>query len=305
MQRFEKWSFISVFLAPAMLLYSIFVVYPSLQGIQISLYKWSGLSQRKTYVGLANFQRLFKELTDPADYYNIRTYLGHNAFLFIFGLITIALGLAAAALINNRPRGAKWLRIAYFFPNVLALPAIAVLWSMVLNPEYGLINNALRAVGLESLALPWMSLQYDMPLERLGMYSVGMIGLWAGLGWNMILFLAAIQNVPTDYIEAALIDGASKLQSFIRITLPLIWETTRTLLLFAVIGALNTFGLTFVLFENQANKNSDVIMNYYYWQAFGNNNWGYASAIVVAIFAITLVASVFAYRTSEREAIQF
>ena len=305
MRHFEKWSFIAVFLAPAIALYSLFVVYPSLQGIQISLYKWSGLSLRKTFIGLANFQRLFKELTDPADYYNIRAYLGHNTFLFLFGLVTLALGLAAAAFINNRPRGAHALRVAYFFPNVLALPAIAVLWSLALNPEYGLINNLLRLIGLDRLALPWLSLQYDAPFQRLGMWSVGMISMWAGLGFSMILFLAAIQNVPSDYIEAAWIDGASKTQSFFQITIPMIWETIRTLLMFALIGALSTFGLTYILFESQPNKNSDVIMNYYYWQAFGNNNWGYASAIVVAILVITLGASVAAYRTSEREGIQF
>ena len=305
MRHFEKWSFATVFLEPAVALYSIFVVYPTLQGIQISFYKWSGLSLRKTFIGFANFQRLFKELTDPADYYNMRAYLGHNGFLFLFALITIALGLAAAAFINNRPRGAQALRVAYFFPNVLALPAIAVLWSLALNPEYGLINNFLRLIGLEGLALPWLSLQYDAPLQRLGMWSVGMISMWAGLGFNMLFFLAAIQNVPSDYIEAAWIDGASKVQSFFLVTMPMIWETIRTLLILALIGSLSSFGLTYILFEGQANKNSDVIMNYYYWQAFGNNNWGYASAIVVAILVVTLGASIVAYRTSERETIQF
>jgi ABC-type sugar transport system permease subunit len=249
--------------------------------------------------------KLWKELSDPEDYYGVRSYLSHNLFLFIISIVTILLGLAAAALINNKPRGYSWFRVTYFFPNVLAVPAIALLWSMTLNPEYGLINNLLKLIGLESLALPWFSLQYELPGYRLGLYTVGFISIWAGLGWNMIILLAAIQNVPTEYHDAAMIDGASKWRAFFSVTLPLIWDTTQTLLIFAIIGALNTFALTFVLFEQTANRNSDVIMNYYYWQAFSSNNWGYASAIVVVVFAVTLIASIFTYRFSEREGVQY
>ncbi len=301
----QKWTFLLTFLLPGTLLYTIFVVYPALRGLYVSFFKWTGLSMRMTYIGTDNFAKLWKEFTDPEDYYGVRTYLTHNAFLFIVALVTIVLGLIAAALINNKPRGYSWFRVTYFFPNVLAVPAIALLWSMTLNPEYGLVNNLLKLIGLDALALPWFSLQYEMPIARLGMYTVGFISIWAGLGWNMIILLAAIQNVPTEYSEAAQIDGASKLRVFFAITLPLIWATTQTLLTFAIIGALNTFALTFVLFEQTSNRNSDVIMNYYYWQAFGNNNWGYASAIVTVVFIVTLVASIFAYGVFDRENVQY
>ena len=300
-QRIFVWSF----LLPGLILYTVFVVYPSLRGIQISLYDWSGLSMNMDWVGLENFATLWREFTDPDDYYNIRLYLSHNLFLFIFSLITIVLALVAAALIHNKPRGYNVFRITYFFPNVLAIPAIAVLWSMTLNPEYGIVNALLKAVGLESLALPWMSLQYELPFFRLGLYTVGFIIIWGGLGWFMILFLASIQNIPKELTEAAEIDGATRTRAFFAITIPLIWETVRTVMIFAVIGALNTFALTFVLFEQNPNKHSDVIMNYYYWQAFSNNNWGYASAIVVLIFVVTMIASLLAYRVFERDAVQY
>ncbi len=305
MLKREKFIFLSTFLLPGLLIYSIFVIYPAVRGLYVSLFKWTGLSMRMTFIGIANYEKLWREVSDPEDYYGVWAALSHNVFLFVVSLVTVALGLMAAASINNKPRGYNIFRITYFFPNVLAIPAIALLWSMALNPEYGLVNNFLRAIGLDSLALPWFSLQYEMPFFRLGLYTVGFVVIWAGLGWNMIILLASIQNVPSEYLEAALIDGASKLSAFFRITLPLIWETVQTLLIFAIIGALNTFALTFVLFEQQASRHSDVIMNYYYWQAFGNNNWGYASAIVTVLFVFTFLASTFAYRVFERESVQY
>jgi N-acetylglucosamine transport system permease protein len=301
----QKRVFSLIFLLPGLILYSVFAMYPSVRGIYVSFFKWSGLTMNMTYVGLANFAKLWRELTDPADFYNMRLYLSHNMFLFAWALLTIFAGLVVAALINEKPFGFKAFRVTYFFPNVLALPAIAVLWSMTLNPSFGLVNNVLRGIGLDKLALPWMSLQTDWPLFKLGLYTVGFITFWAGLGWYMILFLASIQNIPAELIEAATIDGASKGRVFFAITIPLIWETVRTVAVFAIIGALNGFTLNFVLFERQQSKHSDLILSYYYWQAFSNHNWGYSAAIVVGIFLVTLLASVFSYRFFGRESVQY
>ncbi|MCL5997505.1 MAG: sugar ABC transporter permease [Chloroflexi bacterium] len=305
MLRREKWKIIIPFIVPGLILFTVFTMYPSLRGIYVSLFKWSGMSQNMTYIGLDNFAKLFRELTDPMDFYNLRTYLSHNLFMFAWSLLTMFLGLIIAAIINNKPFAHNVFRVTFFFPNVLALPAIAVLWSMTLNPSFGLVNTALNSLGLQNLALPWMSLQYDFPLFKLGLYTVGFIGFWAGVGWYMILFLAAIQNVPIELIEAAIIDGASRARAFWTVTVPLIWETVRTVLVFAVIGVLGSFALPFVLFERQPQKHSDMILNYYYWQAFVNNNWGYSAAIVVGIFIVTLAASIISYRFFGRETVQY
>jgi N-acetylglucosamine transport system permease protein len=305
MRRRQRWIFMLTFLLPGLILYSVFELYPALRGIYVSFFKWSGLTTNMTFVGMANFAKLWRELTDPADFYSVRLYLSHNMFLFGWALLTIFAGLVVAALINEKPLGYKAFRVTYFFPNVLAVAAIAVLWSMTLNPSFGLVNNFLRALSLEKLALPWMSLQYDLPGFKLGLYVVGFIGFWAGLGWYMILFLASIQNIPAELIEAATIDGASKGRVFFAITIPLIWETVRTVVVFAVIGALNGFILNFVLFERQPQKHADLILSYYYWQAFTNYNWGYAAAIVVGVFLVTLIASIFSYGFFGRESVQY
>jgi len=301
----QKWKLIVPFILPGLILYTVFVMYPSLRGIYISFFKWSGLTMNMKYVGLANFSKLWRELTDPEDFYLVRLYLSHNAFLFVASLVTIFLALVVATLINNKPIGYQAFRVTYFFPNVLSTVAIAVLWSMTLNPSFGLLNNVLRSIGLGKLALPWLSLQMDAPIFKLGLYSVGFISMWGSLGWYMILFLASIQNIPVELVEAATIDGATKTRVFWSITVPLIWETVRTVSVFAVIGALNGFALNFVLFERVPNKHADLIMTYYYYQAFTNNNWGYAAAIVVGIFVVTLGASIFTYRFAGRETVQY
>jgi len=301
----QKWKLIIPFIVPGLILYSVFVMYPSLRGIYVSFFKWSGLTMNMTYVGLANFAKLWRELTDPEDFYLVRLYLSHNLFLFVFSLLTIFAALVVAALINNKPRGYNAFRVTYFFPNVLSTVAIAVLWSMVLNPSFGLLNNVLRSIGLEALALPWLSMQMDAPIFKLGLYSVGFISLWASLGWYMILFLASIQNIPIELIEAARMDGATKGRVFWSITVPLIWETVRTVSVFAVIGALNGFALNYVLFERTANKHADLILTYYYYQAFTNYNWGYAAALVVGIFLVSLAATIATYRFIGRETVTY
>ncbi|MCD6520137.1 MAG: sugar ABC transporter permease [Anaerolineae bacterium] len=306
MLRREKWKLIIPFVLPSLLLFSVFVMYPSIRGLYISFFHWKGLSKNMKFVGFYNFVKLWKELTDPEDFYHLRLYLSHNLFLFVFSLLTIALALTVAYVISNKPKGANLFRVTYFFPNVLSTAAIAVLWSMVLNPSFGLVNNILRSIGLEEFAIPWLSLQKDWPLGfKVGLYSVGFISMWGGLGWYMILFLASIQNIPQELIEAAMIDGATKARVFFSVTIPLIWETIRTVLIFAVIGALNQFALVYILFEQQPNKHSDMIMNYYYWQAFTQRNWGYAAAIVVVIFVVTLLGSIFTFRFMERETVQY
>jgi ABC-type sugar transport system permease subunit len=305
MRKREQWQLIITFLLPGILLYAVFNVYPSIRGILISFYDWSGLSGKMSFVGLENFATLWREISDPDDFYNIRRYLTHNLLLIFFGFLTTFLGLVAAAIINEKPWGFQLFRITFFFPNVLAVPAIAMLWSMTLNPAFGLVNNFLRAVGLEQFALSWLSLQYQWPLFKIGLYTVGFIGIWSGLGWFMLLFLAAIQNIPRELIEAALLDGANKSQIFVSITIPLIWETIRTVMIYNVIGALSGFSLNYVLFERTAQKHGDLIMSYFYWQSFKAHNWGYAAAIVVVIFIVTMFVTLISYKALYRESVQY
>lgn len=305
MLRREKWKLIIPFVLPGLLVYSTFTMYPAIRGLLVSFYRWSGLSKDMTFIGVQNYAKLWQQLTDPVDFYGLRTYLSHNAFLFVFSLLSIFLALGVAALINNRPFGSNVFRVTFFFPNVLSVAAIASLWTMVLNPEFGLVNTFLRLIGLGKLALPWLSMNYEMPGFRLGLYTIGGVTIWGSLGWFMILFLASIQNVPAELIESARLDGANEVRAFFSVTIPLIWETIRTLLILAVIGALNQFALVYIIFDQWPNRNTDMIMNHYYYVAFSQHDWGYAASIIVGILLVTMSASIFSYRVLGRETIQY
>lgn len=305
MRRRQQRAFVLTSLSPAVLIYGIFFVYPALQGLLDSFYNWSGLNANKTFGGLVNYERLWREFTDPEDFYGLRLYALHNAFILGFGIISVLLGLVVAFLVNQRPLGHKLYRVTFFFPNVLATPAIAMLWSLVLNPSFGLLNSFLTSIGLEELALPWLSLQYEAPLVRLGLYVVGWIGVWGGIGWFMLVFLAAMQNIPKEYTEAAVIDGASRLQIFWKITIPMIWETFRTVLIYTVIGSLGGFAIIFALFGGKPQKHADMILNYYYYQAFTNYDWGYGAAIAAVMFVITFGLTGLTYWLTRRDSVTY
>lgn len=293
------------FMTPAVLIYGVFFVYPAIQGMLDSLFVWQGLNTNKTFVGLDNFARLWREFTDPDDFYGLRLYALHNAFILVFGILSVFIGLFVAYLINEKPFGYRMYRITFFFPNVLALPAIAMLWGLVLNPSFGLLNTLLEGIGLGQFALPWLSLQYEAPLVRLGLYVVGFIGVWGGIGWFMLVFLAAMQNVPKDYTEAAIIDGASRFRIFFSVTLPMIWETFRTVLIYTVIGSLGGFAIIYALFGGKPQKHADMILNYYYFQAFTEYNWGYAASIAAVMFVITISLTGLTYALTRRDSVAY
>jgi N-acetylglucosamine transport system permease protein len=293
------------FIAPALLLYLVFIIYPAIQGLWVSAFDWSGLSPERTFVGLDNYARLWREFTDPDDYYNLRLYVGHNIVILGWGFLSVLVGLAVAFIISQKPIGHRLYRITFFFPNVIALPVVALLWAMTLNPAFGLVNSALASVGLEQLALPWLSLQYEAPFARLGLHVVGFIGLWGGVGWFMLIFLAAMQNIPKDYYEAAYVDGANRLHVFRHVTIPMIWETVRTVLIYTLIGALGGFALNQILFGSVGSKNGDLILNYYYYQAFQANQWGYAAAVAGVVFLVTFALTAGLYFVTRRDSVQY
>jgi N-acetylglucosamine transport system permease protein len=290
--RRKKWGIIIVFLSPAAILYGVLKLYPYVRGLETSLYRWSGLTTTRTFVGLGNFSRLINDR-------EVFTYLGHNGFIFFAATVTMILGLIIAAiLVRSKVQGKNFFRVVFFFPNVMSVSLVAALWSLILSPNFGLLNAFLRAIGLDSLAMTWLG-----PVWALR--SVGAIYVWAGFGWFMLLYIAGIQNIPRTLYEAAEIDGASSVYVFFRITVPLIWELVRTTFVFNVMGALNQFALVYVIFEQTPNPNTDMIANYFYWQAFTNYNFGYAASIVTFTFLITLVVTILTWRITKAQTVSY
>lgn len=318
----QRRFFISCFLLPGLALYTLFVAYPAVEGLRISLSGESlSLSLRLVLEGqathggwsdlaavtLANYKRLLFEITDPLDLYRVRRYLSNSLFLFSFTLIELLLGFAIAGILSQKPRGARLLRSVYFFPGILSVAAAAVLWAMVLHPRHGLLNMMLRAAGLESWTQPWLSQVKMLPFAPLALYSVAFIGIWGSMGVVILLFSASIENVPETLHEAARVDGANSVQGFVYVTVPLVWETFRTLLILRVIGlfgSVTSFSAVHILLS-QGGGNAWLITNYYHYHAFSAHNWSYAAAIIVAVTVVAVILAATALRLTRRETVTY
>lgn len=319
----QKRLFIGGFTLPGLALYTLFFAYPALEGLRISMMgeslniglrlaieglpaggNWTAL----TGEALVSFRRLLFEISDPTDLYRVRRYLGNSILLLVFSLLDLLLGLAIAAILTRKPYGARFLRVVYFCPSILSVAATTIMWAMVLQPRYGLLNQGLRAVGLGGWAQPWLSQVKMAPFAPLALYSLAVVGLWGSIGLSIILFAAAIENVPVTLYEAASVDGASELQSFFHVTVPLVWEMFRTLLVLRVIGLFGnvaSFTTAQILFGGLGGSKVWLISNYYHYHAFGAHNWSYAAAVIVAATGAAFVLAGATLLVTRRDAVTY
>jgi N-acetylglucosamine transport system permease protein len=297
-----KRLFIAVFLAPPLLLYGIFVVSPYAQAFQISATDWGGLSPDYEFVGLDNFQRLLGDGT----FWNA---LRHNALLVVLlPVVTILLGLFFASMISvggrrdrvgvHGVRGAGVYRVVYFFPQVLSVAIVGVLWKEMYAPNSGLINGALRAVGLDALAQPWLG---D---PRFAFWCVALVLLWSNVGFYVVLFSAAMQSIPRDIYEAALLDGADRATTLFRVTVPLLWDTIQVAWVYLAILAIDGFAVVQIITNGGPGYSSDVVGLRLYNTAFTDSQFGYAASIGVAMFFLTLSVAAMFLRVTRRDRVE-
>lgn len=280
------WPTVLGFLAPALLLYSVFVLYPVVQSTRYSLYDWNGLEALDDFVGLDNFRRAFSDdlFTDA---------LRHNAIIIVLSLLVqlpVALGLAS--LLNAHIRGRAVLRTLFFAPYVLSEVVTGVVWRQILRPN-GLLDETMGALGLGGLTQGWLS---D---PQVVLYSLFFIISWKYFGFHMVLMLAGLQQIPKELDEAAAIDGATAWQRFRYVTLPLLGPTIRISVFLSIIGALQLFDLVWVTTKGGPIGASSTMATYLYDQ-FRRSLFGYASAVSIVIFALSLVVALFYQRFALR-----
>jgi N-acetylglucosamine transport system permease protein len=300
--RHGKYPLIITFLVPPLLLYGIFVLSPYAQAFQISTTDWLGFSADANFVGLANFETL---LHDGRVWNAIK----NNAILLaVVPVVTIGLGLFFATMLNmggrkgragvTGVRGSSVYRLVYFFPQVLSVVIIALLWAEVYHPTNGLLNGALRAFGLSTP--PWLG---D---PRTAFWCVLAVMIWSNVGFYVVLFGAAMQAIPRDIYEAVMLDGASRLVTLRRVTIPLLWDTVQVAWIYLSIAALDGFVLVQQMTDGGPGFSSDVIGLRMYNTAFASESkFGYASAIGVVMFFLTLSVAVLALRAARRERIEY
>ncbi|AVT32195.1 MULTISPECIES: carbohydrate ABC transporter permease [unclassified Plantactinospora] len=297
-----KYPLIITFLVPPLLLYGVFVLSPYLQAFQISTTNWLGYSASADYVGMENFANL---LRDGAMWNAVK----NNAILLaLLPVLTIGLGLFFASMLNMGGRrgtagvvgvrGSGAYKLVYFFPQVLSVVIIALLWKEVYHPNNGLLNATLRGIGLP--APTWLG---D---PRTAFWAVLAVMVWSNVGFYVVLFGAAMQAIPKDIYEAVMLDGASRWTTLTKVTIPLLWDTVQVAWIYLAIAALDGFILIQQMTDGGPNHSSDVIGLRMYNTAFGSETkFGYASAIGVVMFFLTLSVAVLALRASRRDRIEY
>lgn len=274
MNNKKKNTFIALCVIPTLILFSLFVIYPTMRVFFISFYRWSGISNNPVFVGLENYRNLLQDKTLGIAFRN-------TIFLMVIvPIVTMIFALILAVLLTEgKVRGKNFYRINLFFPNVLSMVVISVLWSQIYHPTMGIINKLLGLVGLDSLQHAWLGEGATV------MWAIAVTMIWQAVGYYMVLYIAGIDSIPKSLYEAATVDGASGLKRFFYITIPMLWEVIRVTFVFMLSGVLfMSFIISRVMTDGGPNKKSEVLLTYMYSQAFQNANFGYAMAIAVIIF---------------------
>jgi N-acetylglucosamine transport system permease protein len=302
--RYGKGRFVLGFLAPGLLVYVVFVLSPFVQAFYYSLTDWTGVTSEFQYVGLQNF----RQLLDDSLFLSA---MANNALLLVVvPLVTVFLALVYAFLLNvgggatsagiKGIRGNGFYKLVFFMPQVLSIPVIAVIWSVIFEPTgNGLANSVLGWVGIDPLGF--------LSDPDLALWCVMWVLIWGSVGFYLVLFNAAMSSVPREIFEAAVMDGAGRLSTFVRVTLPLLWDTVQTAWVYLAILALDVYALVAVMTAGPGGPdNSTQVMSLQIAQnGFQFGRAGYASAMGVVLFFLTLVIAAFMLRISRRERVEF
>lgn len=277
------------FVLPALLLYAVFMIYPFIRSIYFSFTDWNGVRPVKNWIGLDNWREMIQ---DPFLWLSLR----HNVTWVIIGTIApLAIGLMLAILLWGRPKGFTLFRTMFFMPQVLSAVVIGIIWNWIYNPLFGNLNKMLDAVGLEEVSRGWLG---DPDVALLAVLAAA---IWATIGFVFVVFLAGLQNVSRDLLEAATIDGANSWQRFKDVTVPQLSNVINVVAALLLIGGFNVFDIIWVMTQGGPANATEVLATLTYKEAFTQNKVGYASTLSLVMTFISLVASVVFIRLRERQ----
>lgn len=272
----RDWSWGYFMVAPTMIGLFILNIFPIFQTMYLSFTK-SGSFGKVTFVGLENYQKLIQDKLVIQSFINT----------FKYTLITVPLGvilsLLVAVLLNTQIKGKTIYRTLFFLPVVSAPAAVAMVWKWIFNSDYGMINNFLKALGISGVN--WLT------NPNTALWAVAIVGIWSMIGYNMIILLAGLQEIPATYYEAAEIDGAGPVRQFFSITLPLVTPTLFFVIITTLIGSLQVFDVIYMMISrsNAALPYVQSVVVLFYRYAFEMNMKGYGSAIIILLFVIILI----------------
>lgn len=289
-------------LLPALVISITFRVLPILLSVRMSFYDW-GMAGPRAFVGLGNYLAVLK---DPIFYQSLL----NTGWYVIFEVpLTIILSLGIALLLNQKIRGLGFYRTVYYLPVVTSIVAVSVVWRWLLHPDRGVLNYLLSLLGISGIR--WLqdprgifqlllgsrgeNLPYLLRGPSIALSGLVLMGIWKALGYNTIIFLAGLQNIPKTYYEVARIDGASGWQMFRRITLPLLSPTTYYVLIMSFIAAFETFAQVWIMTGPPPGgplSTTKVVMYYFYENSFELWRLGYGASVAFIAFLIILVLTI-------------
>ncbi|AIQ51509.1 carbohydrate ABC transporter permease [Paenibacillus sp. FSL R7-0331] len=278
---------LALFLLPALLLYSVILIYPVLQSIVRSFYDWDGLSTA-TFAGLSNYRELF---SDPL----LATSLKNGGlFALVLAVFQIGLGtILALVCANPKVRGRKLLKTAYFIPVVLSVTVVCQLWIAMYDPTNGLVNKLFEVLGI-SYQQNWLV----SPTQSI--IAIAFVNAWQFMGYQFSLLYAGVKAVPEDYFEAATIDGCGKWRAHWHVTLPLMRETFKFCFTIAITSGIGAFVQMLIMTNGGPGTTNYTLTFMIYRYAFLESNYGYACAVSVLLVLISLVATVVINKVFDR-----
>ncbi len=284
-EKRDLYAFVG-FTAPTFILLGIFIFWPIFYSFYLSLFKWNMISPRKTFLGFQNYQDMYN---DPVFWLVVKNTL---LMAFFTVIVKMAISLYLATQLNKKVKGSSVYRAIIFSPTFTANVAIAMVWTWIFEPTYGLLRVVLKPLGFPMI--DWIhSTSHSLP-------AVIIVLIWSGIGYDMVLFLAALKNISLEIYDAALVDGANSYQIFWRITFPLVSPTTFFLLITGFINVLKAFDIVRIMTEGGPLNSSNVVVHFLYQNAFQWFRTGYASALALILFVFIMFITLIQNRLSKR-----
>jgi multiple sugar transport system permease protein len=279
-----------IFLLPFLIVYVLYTIWPMIKGIQMSFYKWTLIKKLK-YIGFDNYKQLLHDDQFWAAVWH------STIFVILTTPTMIVFAIILALIANRKSRLQKFYRSAFFLPSILSVSVAAYLGLFMFQPYTGFISGFMHTLGI----LPGDKEIFWLTESSLAWIAIAALTLWWTIGFNFILYLSAMQDIPDDIYEAASLDGATKSQIFWRITLPMLNSITRTILMLQIIASYKVFLQIYIMTGGGPLDTTRPIIQYIYQTGFRKNDLGYAATMSYVLFAILLVLSIMQYMINNRK----
>ncbi|WP_404350374.1 sugar ABC transporter permease [Sutcliffiella horikoshii] len=273
----SKWLYL--FFVPGLIFYSIFFILPTISAVFYSFTDWDGLTTNFNFVGFENYTNL---VTNDSIF--IKAMTNNLKFMLFVVVFQTLFSLVFAVLLVKNTKTNIFLRALYFFPTILSSVSVAFIWSYMYDPNLGIINNLFTSVGLDMLANNWLGDQ------NIAIYSIAFVQVWFHTGQMLIIFVAGLQAIPEDLYEVAKIEGASRWQTFSKVTWPLIAPAATIVVAYTTIQSFKAFDLIYAMTRGGPNYATEILATHIYTTAFRSFKFGYASAeSVIFMLVIALI----------------